>query len=64
MPSDVRDAFGSPTTYPSPKVSIQSLNEDDVISVTYVFEGMKKIRELFEKRKGGRVSKNRGKYKK
>jgi len=64
MPSDVRDAFGSPTSYPSPKVSTQSLDDGDVVSVTYVFVGMKKIRDLFEKRKGGRVSKTRGKYKK
>jgi len=64
VPSDVREAFGSPTTFPSPKVSTSSLNDGDVVSVTYVFEGMKKIRELFEKRKGSRVSKTRGKYNK
>jgi len=64
VPSDVREAFGNATTYPSPKVSISTLNDDDVVSITYIFEGMKRVRELFEKRKGGRVSKTRGKYKK
>lgn len=64
VPSDVRESFGSPTTFPSPKVSTQSLDGGDVVSVTYVFEGMRKVRDLFEKRKGSRVSKTRGKYNK
>lgn len=64
VPSDVREAFGSPTTYPSPKVSTQSLDGENVVSITYVFEGMRKIGEAFEKRKGSRVGKTRGKYNK